>query len=248
MIAFDNVNLTLNKRDIIKDLSFEIKPGEIVLLVGGSGAGKSTILRLILRLIRQNSGDIRILEKSITNLPEKELNRVRQQIGLVFQEGALFDSLTVEENVGLFLIENLKLPMEEVHRRVTSVLEVLGLSEFLNYFPSELSGGMKKRVAIARAIVSDPKILLYDEPTAGLDPVTAKRVVNLINTLQHQYHVTSLIVTHEVHYFLDIADRLLMLRQGKLVYNGVPDLAVLEEYETPETLSITQLGKINGNS
>ncbi|MCB0293623.1 MAG: ATP-binding cassette domain-containing protein, partial [Calditrichaeota bacterium] len=164
MIEFEDVSLVLSQRQVLENLSFRIESGQIVLLVGGSGTGKSSILRLILRLIPPTSGRIRVLGEVIDKLPEKRMNQLRQQIGLVFQEGALFDSLTVEENVGLFLIENLHLPMETVHQRVEGILESLGLSDYMNYYPSQLSGGMKKRVAIARAIVSKPQMLLYDEP------------------------------------------------------------------------------------
>lgn len=231
MIEFEDVSLVLSQRPVLENLSFRIESGQLVLLVGGSGTGKSSILRLILRLIPPTSGRIRVLGEVIDRLPEKRMNQLRQQIGLVFQEGALFDSLTVEENVGLFLIENLQLPMETVHQRVEGILESLGLAEYMNYYPSQLSGGMKKRVAIARAIVSKPQMLLYDEPTAGLDPITAKRVVGLMEQLQEKYHMTALIVTHELHYFLDIAERLMLLKNGAVAFDGPPDLSILEHYE-----------------
>ena len=166
MIRFEDVTLIYNDLKVLDNISFKIDTGELILLVGGSGSGKSTILKLILGLIRPNAGKIYIDNNLITGMREKNLLKVRRQFGIVFQEGALFDSLTVEENVGFFLKENLKMPEDQVYKEVVDELKFLGLDGFLDYYPSQLSGGMKKRVAVARAAISNPKVMLYDEPTA----------------------------------------------------------------------------------
>ncbi len=234
MICFDNVSLTLNERLILEDLSFSIGEGESVMLVGNSGAGKSTILKLILGLLKPTSGAIYIFGKNIADMSEKQLMSIRQRFGIVFQEGALFDSLTVEENVGFFLKENLRLAAREIQERVWETLEFLGLDKFLHYYPAQLSGGMKKRVAVARAVVANPSGMLYDEPTAGLDPISARRVVELVSNLRNQFNnITSLVVTHEVHYFMDAVHRMLMLKDGKVAYDGAPVLDIHEWYEEP---------------
>lgn len=218
---------------ILENLSFSIEEGESVMLVGNSGAGKSTILKLILGLIKPTSGSIYIFGKNIAEMSEKQLMKIRQRFGIVFQEGALFDSLTVEENVGFFLKENLKLAGQEIQRRVWETLEFLGLDKFLHYYPAQLSGGMKKRVAVARAVVANPSGMLYDEPTAGLDPVSARRVVELVDNLRNQFNITSLVVTHEVHYFMDAVQRMIMLKDGTVAYDGAPVLDIHEWYEEP---------------
>jgi len=233
MIRFENVTLMRDELRVLDKISFTIAAGELILLVGGSGSGKSTILKLILGLLKPTSGEIYINEEKITVMREKKLLKVRQNFGIVFQEGALFDSLTVEENVGFFLKENLDLSEEEVRKEVYDELQFLGLKDFLDYYPAQLSGGMKKRVAVARAAVSNPKVMLYDEPTAGLDPIAAQRVVDLINDLHQQLNITSIVVTHEIHYFVDIVKRVLMLRDGGIVYDGAPVADIHEWYEDP---------------
>ena len=145
----------------------------------------------------------------------------------------MFDSLTVEENVGFFLKENLKLAGREIRERVLETLQFLGLDKFLGYYPDQLSGGMKKRVAVARAVVANPNAMLYDEPTAGLDPISARRVVELITHLRNQFNITSLVVTHEVHYFMDAVQRMIMLKDGKAVYDGAPVSDIHEWYDEP---------------
>jgi len=244
MIEFQDVTLELQGRLVLDNISFRIHQGDSVLLVGNSGAGKSTIMKLILGLIKPTAGKIRIFGEDITRLSEKKLLKIRQQFGMVFQGGALFDSLTVEDNVAYFLKENLRMTEAEIKVRVHQTLEFLGLSRFLNYLPSQLSGGMVKRVAIARAIVSKPKALLYDEPTAGLDPISARRVVELIQHLQEKFGTTSLIVSHEIHYFLETARRMLMLKGGTIMYDGEPNLDILEYFD--ETDGITPVHQLAG--
>lgn len=234
MIRFENVSLCINNRMILKDLSFDVHAGETVLLVGSSGAGKSTILRLILRLLKPTSGRVLAMGQDINQISRKRLNTLRRQFSLVFQNGALFDSLTLAENIGFFLTENWQLPPEEVRARVLEITRFFGLHDFLDFMPAELSGGMRKRAAIARAIVTRPKVLLYDEPTAGLDPFAATRVVELIQRLQQEFEVTSLIVTHEIHHFISVVDKLLMLKNGLITYSGAPDLSILDHFQEAE--------------
>ncbi len=234
MIEFKDVSLCLNNKQILTDLSFKIESSETVLLVGSSGAGKSTILRLIVRLLCPTSGQILVNGKDINKLHKNEMNELRKMFGLVFQGGALFDSLTVEENIAFFLIENVGLSWKESHSRAVEIASLLGLEEHLNYYPAEISGGMQKRVGIARAIVSQPQVLLYDEPTAGLDPLAAGNVVTIINDLQQRFNVTSLIVTHEIHHFENKVDRLLMLKNGTITYDGVMDLSILDHFEVKQ--------------
>ncbi len=229
MIEFKNVSLNLSGKVILNNISFRIEKGQSVLLAGNSGVGKSTILKLILGLIKPTEGSIRVFGQEVSHLPEKKLLKIRQKCGMVFQEGALFDSLTIEENVGFFLRENKKLTAEQVHHKVVEILDYLGLEKYLHYYPSQLSGGMKKRVAIARAIIANPSILLYDEPTAGLDPISANRVVELIDDLRKRLNVTSMIVSHEIHYFLDVIDRMIILKEGGIFYDGMPQLNLISQ-------------------
>jgi len=216
VVEFKNVSLILGDKQILKDLSFKIEEGKIILLSGNSGEGKSTILKLILGLIKPTSGSITVLGQNIGRLSTKELMNIRQQCGIVFQEGALFDSLSVEENVSFFLKEALHIAPDKARHRVLEILEHLSLKEYLDYYPAQLSGGMKKRVAIARAIVTHPRLLLYDEPTAGLDARSASRVVGLIKDLQQRLNVTSLIVSHELYYFARVMDKMIHLEQGRI--------------------------------
>ncbi len=239
MTRFENVTLYLSERKVLDNLSFSIEEGEMVLLVGGSGAGKSTILRLVMGLIRPTSGRIILNGQDITKMSESQLLKMRHHFGIVFQEGALFDSLTVEENVGFYLRERMGMSPEEAHERVVQELTGLGLQDFLDYYPSQLSGGMKKRVAIARASIKNPECLLYDEPTAGLDPMSSQRVVDLMNEL-HRGRITSMIVTHEIHYFLDSVSRMMLLSAGKIVYDGDPIADIHKWYgfaEVPDSVS-----------
>lgn len=248
ILKFENVSLCRNDKMIFQKMNFEIQAGQSVLLVGSSGAGKSTILQLALGLLKPTSGKIYVFDQNITSFGENKLNRIRRDFGIVFQDNALFDSLTVFENIGFFLNESFHLPQDEIQKRVMEALQFLNLKNSQNLLPSELSGGMKKRVAIARAIVTYPKIILYDEPTAGLDPLTARKVVFLIDSLQERFNVTSLIVTHEIHHFVDTVDRLLMLKNAQITYDGDPDLSILDHFEEQEPqISCNEKEENHGN-
>jgi phospholipid/cholesterol/gamma-HCH transport system ATP-binding protein len=197
-VVFDRVALSFDDKVILRSVTFTLLKGHTKVILGGSGAGKSTILKLILGLWKPDSGVIWVNGARVDDMNELELMKVRADLGMVFQEGALFDSLTVRENVGYKLYEETDTPLEEVHRRVEEVLGFIGLAEHIDKMPSELSGGQRRRVAIARAMAAKPQILLYDEPTTGLDPITATTVDDEIIKLRDLESATSIIVTHNL--------------------------------------------------
>jgi phospholipid/cholesterol/gamma-HCH transport system ATP-binding protein len=198
IIVFDLVNLAFDEKVILRDVSFTLQTGHTKIFLGASGAGKSTILRLALGLLRPDSGHIFVNGEQIDGMTEADLMRARADLGMVFQEGALFDSLTVRENVGYKLYEELRWPLEKVEARVKEVLGFVGLAEFIDRMPSDLSGGQRRRVAIARAMAAKPRILLYDEPTTGLDPITSLTVDEEIIKLRDLEGVSSVLVTHQL--------------------------------------------------
>jgi phospholipid/cholesterol/gamma-HCH transport system ATP-binding protein len=197
-VVFEHVRLAFDDKMILRDVSFELLPGHTKIFLGASGSGKSTILKLILGLLRPDSGAIYVNGLRTDAMTELELMNVRDSLGMVFQEGALFDSLTVEENVGYKLFEETNQPLDSVRARVLEVLGFIGMAEFVDRMPSELSGGQRRRVAIARAMAAKPPILLYDEATTGLDPITADTVDNEIIKLRDLENVTSIVVTHQM--------------------------------------------------
>jgi phospholipid/cholesterol/gamma-HCH transport system ATP-binding protein len=198
VILLDHVSLAFDDRVILKDVSFTLISGHTKILLGASGAGKSLTLKIILGLLRADRGTVWVNGERVDTLTEEDLMAMRADVGMVFQEGALFDSLTVRENVGYRLYEETDLPLDQINQRVTEVLGFIGLGEFIDRMPSELSGGQRRRVAIARAMASKPRILLYDEPTTGLDPITATTVDDEIIKLRDLENVSSLLVTHQL--------------------------------------------------
>jgi phospholipid/cholesterol/gamma-HCH transport system ATP-binding protein len=197
-VAFDHVSFAFDDHVVLDDISFEVSKGSMVILLGASGSGKSVVLRLILGLLRPDTGAITVNGHRVDRMPEHELLRLRGHIGMLFQETALFDSLTVAGNVGYRLSEELRLPDAEVEARVTEVLGFVGLDEYPARMPSELSGGQRRRVAIARAMAARPDLLLFDDPTTGLDPVIATSVDDEIVKLRDLERVTSILVTHQI--------------------------------------------------
>ena len=198
VIAFERVNLAFDEKVVLRDLSFNLAKGHTKIILGASGSGKSTILKIIVGLLRADSGGVTVNGQRVDQLKEVELMKVRDDLGMIFQEGALFDSLTVRENVGYKLYEESETPIEQVHTRVEEVLGFIGLGEHIDKMPSELSGGQRRRVAIARALAFKPSILLYDEATTGLDPITATTVDDEIVKLRDLEDVTSIVVTHQL--------------------------------------------------
>ena len=198
VIVFDHVSLAFDENVILKDISFTLISGHTKIILGASGAGKSTIVKIIVGLLRADAGVVWVNGERVDQLTEAQMMPVRAHLGMVFQEGALFDSLTVRENVGYKLYEETNLPLKEIDARVEEVLGFIGLAEHIDKMPSELSGGQRRRVAIARAMAAKPKILLYDEPTTGLDPITATTVDEEIIKLRDLENVSSLVVTHQL--------------------------------------------------
>jgi phospholipid/cholesterol/gamma-HCH transport system ATP-binding protein len=198
VVVFDHVSLAFDENVILKDISFTLISGHTKIILGASGAGKSTIVKIIVGLLRADAGVVWVNGERVDQLTEAQMMPVRAHLGMVFQEGALFDSLTVRENVGYKLYEETSLPLEEIDERVEEVLGFIGLAEHIDKMPSELSGGQRRRVAIARAMAAKPKILLYDEPTTGLDPITATTVDDEIIKLRDLENVSSIVVTHQL--------------------------------------------------
>jgi phospholipid/cholesterol/gamma-HCH transport system ATP-binding protein len=198
VVTFEHVHLAFDSKVVLKDISFELMPGHTKIILGASGSGKSTILKIITGLLRADSGAITVNGARVDQLTEQQLMAVRADLGMIFQEGALFDSLTVRENVGYKLYEETDMPVEQVDRRVEEVLGFIGLAEHIDKMPSELSGGQRRRVAIARAMAFKPGILLYDEATTGLDPITATTVDEEIIKLRDLEEVSSIVVTHQL--------------------------------------------------
>lgn len=223
MIKVVNIYKSFKDRLILNNINFEVNKGETLVIIGGSGSGKSTLLKLLIGLLRPEQGQIFIDGKEISKLKEEELDKVRLNMGMVFQYSALFDSMSVSDNVGFGLQEHSKLSAKEIKEIVEEKLNLVGLSGFANYMPNELSGGMKKRVSLARAIAFEPKILLYDEPSSGLDPVTSAKIDELIVQMQKLLGVTSIVVTHDMKSAFYIADRIAMLYQGEMIAIGTPD-------------------------
>lgn len=210
-------------RTVLDKIRLDVVQGETLVILGGSGSGKSTLLRLMIANLQPDAGDIVSLGKSLAHMTAQELSEYRRKIGVLFQSGALFNSMTVAENVALPLREHTDLPDETIDIMVKIKLELVGLREHAEKMPAELSGGMKKRAGLARALALDPKILFYDEPSAGLDPVTSAEIDQLIIDLNEKLGVTSVVVTHEMDSAFRIADRMVLLDRGKFVACGTPD-------------------------
>jgi phospholipid/cholesterol/gamma-HCH transport system ATP-binding protein len=216
VVVFDHVALAFDEKVILKDVSFTLLKGHTKIFLGASGAGKSTILKLILGLLKPDRGVIWVNGERVDEMDERELMRVRADLGMVFQEGALFDSLTVRENVGYKLYEEMGWPEDQVNARVSEVLGFIGLGEFIDRMPSELSGGQRRRVAIARAMAFKPRVLLYDEPTTGLDPITATTVNVEIVKLRDLEGVSSIVVTHQLRDAFYVAGHRALRENGEI--------------------------------
>jgi phospholipid/cholesterol/gamma-HCH transport system ATP-binding protein len=216
IVVFDGVSLAFDDKVILDRVSFTLLVGHTKIIIGASGAGKSTILRLILGLLRPDDGVIWVNGERVDGMTEHQLMKVRADLGMVFQEGALFDSLTVRENVGYKLFEESDIPFDEANRRVEEVLGFVGLGEFVERMPSELSGGQRRRVAIARAMAAKPRILLYDEPTTGLDPITAITIDEEIIKLRDLENVSSIMVTHQLRDAFYVATHTAARQDGRV--------------------------------
>ena len=219
-VEFHDLFKAYGPKQVLRGATLSVYRGEVLVILGGSGTGKSVTLRHMLGLEAPDSGRVIVEEEDITDLPEEELYRVRKKFGMLFQSGALFDSMTVFENVAFPLREHTDMREEEIVRAVREKLELVNLPGTEHLMPVDLSGGMKKRVGLARSIVLDPKVILYDEPTTGLDPITAQTINELIVDLQAKLNVTSVVVTHDIHSAFFVGDRIAFLDQGVFQWVG----------------------------
>jgi len=222
VIRIRGLKKRLGTKQVLDGVDLDVEGGETVVVMGRSGSGKSVLLKHIIGLMAPDAGSILVEDEEIVGMPESELDNVRKRFGMLFQSAALFDSLTVGENVGLGLREHLRLKEQEVHQRVAERLAWVGLASIEAMKPASLSGGMRKRVGLARAVAMDPQYILYDEPTTGLDPITADAIDQLIRSLQDRLGVTSIVVTHDMTSAYKVADRMVMLHEGKMVFSGTP--------------------------
>jgi phospholipid/cholesterol/gamma-HCH transport system ATP-binding protein len=215
VVEVENLNLIIEGRHILKNVSFKINKGEVFTILGGSGSGKTTITKCIVGLLKPTSGSIKVFGKDLTQINPLELNELRREVGYVFQGAALFDSLKVWENVVFYHLEHSHMKEKELKEIALTYLKMVGLGEHtLGLYPSELSGGMKKRVGIARAIATQPKLVIYDEPTSGLDPITSRLIDNLIKELRDKTSSTALVVSHDMVSAFTISDRIMILKEG----------------------------------
>lgn len=232
VIEFQKVNMAFGKKEILNDVSFEVQKGETLAVIGPSGSGKSTILRLLIGLLEPTAGKIFINNQDVASFDEDQWNLLRQKMGMVFQYSALFDFLTVGENVAFGLRQHTELSEEEIQKIVAERLEEVGLPGMQSAYPAELSGGMKKRVSLARATALQPEIVLYDEPTAGLDPIMSENINDLIVQTRESLGVTSILVTHDMNSVFKVADRIALLFDTRIAAIGT----VQEMRENPHPI------------
>lgn len=228
-IELEDVHSTIGKQAVLRGVNLAVREGETLVVLGYSGAGKSVMLRHILGLMKPDSGRIIVDGADVAALPENKLGPTRKKIGMLFQNGALFDSMNVARNVAFPLRERGERSPAVIEAKVRESLALVGLEEHIEKMPVELSGGMKKRVALARAIITEPRCILYDEPTAGLDPVAADSIDHLIRRLKRTLGVTSVVVTHDMKSTRFIADKVAMLREGRIYFSGSPDELVASD-------------------
>ncbi len=245
MIKIKNVSKYFNTKAALKNINLEIYDGETLAIIGGSGSGKSTLLRLMIGLIQPTSGEIWIGNDEISTMSEAELTHVRLRMGMVFQYSALFDSMTVGDNVAFGLVEHTDYSNDKIKAIVKDKLKQVGLEGVENLMPNELSGGMKKRVSLARAIAIEPEIIFYDEPSSGLDPITTTKIDELIISTQKNLGVTSVVVTHDMASACRISNRIAMVYQGELIavdtverFRNIPDTRVQDFFKTLKTDNI----------
>src|SRR5580700_10797564 len=219
-IEFREVSKAFGDKKVLDRVSFSVMPGETVCILGRSGVGKSVSLQLIVGFLKADSGRVIVAGEDVTDFSEKQMEAIRKKVTMVFQNGALFDSLTVGENVAFPLREGHGLSEDQIQQIVRGLLEMVGVAEMIDLLPSDLSTGMKRSVAIARALAAEPQAILYDEPTTMVDPLIARLLGNLIQKLRNQLHLTSIVVTHDMRFAERLADRVLFLHQGKAEFFG----------------------------
>ncbi len=231
MIDIQHIEKSFDDKQVLKDISLSIPNGASQVIIGTSGCGKTVLLRSIIGLVYPDSGSILVDGEDITRMSRNALYEIRRKFGMLFQGAALFDSMTVEENIGLPLKEHTSLSASEIKRRVSEKLELVGLPGIQDKRPAELSGGMKKRVGLARAIVMDPEFVLFDEPTTGLDPIRSDAINNLINETRKRLNITTIVVTHDMVSARKVGDRVAMISEGHVVFDG--DFNALDKTKDP---------------
>lgn len=224
IVEMNHVKKSFGNNEVLKDINFKLKKGENLVVLGKSGTGKSVLIKCIVKLIEADDGKLNVFDKSINGLDEKELNGLRTKIGFLFQSGALYDSMTVRENLEFPILRNSRsTPQEEIDKRVQEVLANVGLEDAAGKMPAELSGGMRKRISLARTLILNPELMLYDEPTTGLDPITAQEISKLILEVQEKYKTTSIIITHDIKCAEITSNRIMIIDGGEFVAEGTYD-------------------------
>jgi len=247
MVEIIDLHKSFNSNTVLDGVSLKVTEAENMVVFGRSGTGKSVLLKCMIRLMEPDAGDVFIQGKDVLKLDLKDLNELRKDIGFLFQGAALYDSMSVRENLEFPLIRNFELDKKEIDERVHFVLEAVSLLDVINKMPSELSGGMKKRIGLARSIITKPKLMLYDEPTTGLDPITAKEISVLINDLQHRLKMTSIVVTHDLLCAKIIADRAIVLNDGKIVKEGSINELITSEDQLLKNFFSDEIFEQNGS-
>jgi phospholipid/cholesterol/gamma-HCH transport system ATP-binding protein len=245
MIRLVNVNKSFKSQQVLRDLNLTIPTGQTTVIIGRSGGGKSVLLKHIMGLIRPDSGKIWIDDEEINRLNQRNLYRVRRRFGMLFQEGALFDSMSVGENVAFPIREHKRMSHSEIEKLVAEKLALVGLQGIENKLPSELSGGMRKRVALARAMALDPDIMLFDEPTTGLDPIMTASIDHLIIETQKRFQITCVVISHDIQSVFRIAHNIFMLYEGKIIEGGTPEVFRQSDNKIVQDFL---LGRISENS
>jgi phospholipid/cholesterol/gamma-HCH transport system ATP-binding protein len=235
MIEIINLEKSFGRQNVLKGVNLRIETGEVMAILGKSGGGKSVLLRHIIGLMRPDKGSIIFDGEDIEHMSVRELNRVREKFAVVFQSAALFDSMTIFENIAFPLTEKLKLSGEETEERVRLVLQDVGLENIDDKYPSEISGGMKKRAALARALVTEPKTIFFDEPTTGLDPILLGQIHSYIKSTHKKYGFTGIVISHDVPEIFDIADKVALLSDGVIVETGTPEQ--IQKSDNPVVMS-----------
>jgi len=242
IIVVKNLSVKLGGREILKDISFEIEKGSSVVIIGQSGSGKTVLIKTILGIIKSYKGEIYIFGENINKIGEERLKKIRERIGMVFQNSALFDSLNVWRNVGFYYLYHTDKKEEEIKSMAIEILKKLGLDESVaDMMPEELSGGMKKRVSIARCLISQPEILFYDEPTTGLDPITSENLTELIKKIHKDFNTTDITVTHDVKLASKIGERLILIDNGRIIESGTYE-ELKEKSNHPLIRSYVEIG------